>query len=329
MIRSTCLATVSFFLLPSLVAAADWRATAFPVKKHDFGTVAVAAKTEFEFPIHNPFKTTMQIRTVRASCGCTTPILKDKSIKPGESTTLVARFNTGTFRGKRGATLTVVIERPQYSEVRLRVDGYIRKDMVFHPGAVEFGAVEQSKPAVNKSKVLYAGRSDWKIMDVTSNQPWIVPQFAEVSRGGGRVNYEISVNLTDKAPAGFFQDELLVLTNDRSMPRVPLKVSGDVKSPLSISPQSIALGSVKPGETVKQKIILIGREPFNIDAITVEGWKVDFKPAPAPKKTHVVFAEFTPVDAKPGPQKTAITIQTAGENSLKAEAILTAEIRDR
>ncbi len=30
--------------------AADWSDTAFPVKSHDFGTVAVAAKTEFTFP---------------------------------------------------------------------------------------------------------------------------------------------------------------------------------------------------------------------------------------------------------------------------------------
>ena len=44
----------------------------FPVRKHDFGTVAVAAKTEFSFPIENLSNRPIHIRTVRASCGCTT-----------------------------------------------------------------------------------------------------------------------------------------------------------------------------------------------------------------------------------------------------------------
>lgn len=329
MIRLTAFALICTLVGPQFATAADWRATAFPVKKHDFGTVAVAAKTEFEFPIHNPFNSTMTIRTVRASCGCTTPILKSKTIAPGQSSTLVARFNTGTFRGKKGATLTVVVESPKYSEVRLRVDGYIRSDMVFHPGAIEFGTIEQSQPASNTSKVLYAGRSDWKILDVRSNRDWITPQFTETSRGGGRVNYEISVNVAPDAPAGFFQDELVVTTNDRSMPRVPLKVSGEVKSSLAISPRAIGLGDVKPGESIKQKLVVLGQSPFLIDSIQADGWKIDFQPTDKPKKTHVVFAEFTPDESNAGSQKQRLVVTTSGDQSLSAEAMLTAEIRDR
>jgi hypothetical protein len=325
---------IIFALLCSLVSvplstAADWSVSAFPVKKHDFGTVAVASKTEFEFPIRNPFKTTMHIRSVRTSCGCTTAILKDQTIEPGQTGTLLARFNTGTFRGKRGATLTVVIDRPRYSEVRLRVDGYIRSDMVFDPGAIEFGAIEQAQTATSVSKVSYAGRSDWKVIDVRSNLPWLDPQFAEVSRGNGRANYEISVTIGEEAPIGFFQDELVVKTNDRGMPTVPLRVNGEVKSPLTISPQAIAIGKVKPGESVRQKIVLICREPFQVESITAEGWDVEFQPTAKAKKMQILFAEFTAVDAGVGPRKTSVVIEAQGQKSMSAEALLTAEIRDR
>lgn len=313
--------------VPSALAA-DWTDSAFPVKKHDFGTVAVAAKTEFEFPIHNPFDSALHVRSVRASCGCTTPILKDQYIEPGQTGTLVARFNTDTFRGQRGATLTVVVDRPYYSEVRLRVDGYIRSDMVFHPGAIEFGGIEQAEPATRSSKVYYAGRQDWKIVDVQSNRPWLIPEVNEITRGGGRVNYEISVTVREDAPIGFFQDEITVLTDDRSMPRVPLRVSGQVESPLTISPQAIALGSVKPGETVRQKMIVLGREPFEIESIEAEGWEIQYQPSGEAKKTHIIFAEFTAL-ADAGANKSTIVIRTAGEESITAKALLTAEIRDR
>lgn len=329
MIRLTIFALLCSLVSVPVSIAADWSASAFPVKKHDFGTVAVASKTEFEFPIRNPFKTTMHIRSVRTSCGCTTAILKDQTIEPGQTGTLLARFNTGTFRGKRGATLTVVIDRPRFSEVRLRVDGYIRSDMVFDPGAIEFGAIEQAQAATSVSKVSYAGRRDWKIVDVRSNLPWLVPQFAEVSRGNGRANYEISVTITEEAPIGFFQDELVVQTNDRGMPTVPLRVNGEVKSPLTISPQAIAIGKVKPGESVRQKIVLICREPFQVESITAEGWDVEFQPTAEAKKTQILFAEFTALDEGVGPRKTNVVIEAQGQKSMSAEALLTAEIRDR
>ena len=145
MIRLTIFALLCSLVSVPVSTAADWSASAFPVKKHDFGTVAVASKTEFEFPIRNPFKTTMHIRSVRTSCGCTTAILKDQTIEPGQTGTLLARFNTGTFRGKRGATLTVVIDRPRFSEVRLRVDGYIRSDMVLTPVRLNLGRLNKHK----------------------------------------------------------------------------------------------------------------------------------------------------------------------------------------
>jgi hypothetical protein len=313
----------------SSTSAADWSDTAFPIKSHNFGTVAVAAKTEFRFPVYNNFSSTMHIQAVRASCGCTTPIIETNYINPSQSGAIRARFNTDAFRGKRGATLTVVIDQPFYSEVRLRVDGYIRSDMVFHPGAIEFGKLNQGEAVTKAAKVYYAGRDDWEIADVQCNRPWLMPSVSEITRGGGRVNYELAVAVREDAPTGFFQDELLLMTNDRTMPRVPLRVSGQVDSALTISPQAIALGSLKPGQSVTQKMILLGRKPFTIASITAVGWDIKFAPSDTSKKTHILFPQFTPTGSVAGPQKSTIEITTAGDESVTAKALLTADIRDR
>lgn len=324
--------TVSFAIICVLANSAsgqDWTAAAFPIKTHDFGTVAVAAKTEFRFPITNTLSSTMHIQSVRASCGCTTPIIENHYINPGETGSILARFNTDTFRGKKGATLTVVMDQPFYSEARLQVNGYIRSDMVFHPGAIEFGKLNQGEPAQKSTKVLYAGRSTWKIVDLQSNRPWLIPTFVETIREAGRVNYEISVSIREDAPTGFFQDEIVVITDDRSMPRVPLRVSGQIDSALTISPRAMALGSLKPGQSVSQKMILIGKEPFNVAAINAEGWDVKFNPSVDAKRTHVLFVEFTPNQAVSGPVKSTIEITTSGTQSVTAKSLLTADIRDR
>ena len=298
----------------------------FPVRKHDFGTVAVAAKTEFSFPIENQSNRPIHIRTVRASCGCTTPIIESNTIAPNETSYIRARFNTDTFKGKRGANLTVVIDRPVYTEVRLRVDGYIRSDMVFHPGAVEFEGVNANVPVTKTVKVLYAGRKNWQINKIESPRPWLVADFKELNRGRGRVNYEVSVTIASDSPTGFFQDELVVHTNDSEMPRVPLRVSGEITAPLRISPGVIALGNIKPGATASKKLVVLGQTPFVIESLTAEGWRVDVSLSTDAKKTHILQPKFTASSDANGPRKSTLTIKATGEKGMSATALITAEV---
>ncbi len=322
-----CSSIVATDLAVSNASAQDWTAAVFPIKNHEFGTVAVGAKTEFVFPVVNTLSSAIHIQTVRASCGCTTPIVKNEYIAPGETGSIVAQFNTDTFKGKKGATLTVVVDKPFYSEVRLRVDGYIRSDMVFFPGAIEFGNLPQGEAITKSTQVLYAGRSDWQIVDVRSNKPWLMPAAVETVRENGRVNYKINVDIREDAPTGYFQDELVVVTNDRSMPNVPLKVSGQVESALSISPQAIALGSLKSGEPVTRKLVLMGREPFRIESIVAEGWDVNYDPTTEAKKMQMVDVTFTHSGENAGPNKASFVIKTSGDHSVTAKGLITAEIR--
>ncbi len=321
---STAVATV--FAFSSIPARADWTDKAFPVKTHDFGTVAVASKTEFSFPIVNTTGSEMHIREVRTSCGCTTPTLSSNYIPAGGQGSLLARFNTPTFRGKKGATLTVVIDKPVYTEVLLKVNGYIRSDMVFHPGSVEFGTVQQGEAESGSTKVFYAGRSDWQVVDVRANQPWLIPTFQQLERGAGKATYELTVQVREDAPEGFFQDEVIVQTNDRSMPRIPLQVSGNVVTALTVSPQSIALGSLRSGQEVSQRLVLKGREPFAIKSIECAGWDVQFENTSDEKKVHIVNLKLKPNTAQ-GPQRASLVITTNGDEAMTAKAILTADVQ--
>ena len=327
MVRTALVSLIISIAATCQAQSINWKEV-FPVRKHDFGTVAVAAKTEFRFPVQNDSNRPIHIRTVRASCGCTTPIVESKTIQPNQTSYIRARFNTDTFKGKRGANLTVVIDRPVYTEVRLRVDGYIRSDMVFHPGSVEFESVSGSEPTTRTVKVLYAGRKNWQIMKIESPNSWLATSFKEINRGRGRIDYEVAVTLKADAPAGFFQDELIVHTNDSEMPRVPLRVSGEVTAPLKISPGVIELGKIEKGASVTRKLIVLGKTPFVIDSLTADGWKVQVSLDAEAKKTHILQTTFTSENNDPGPRKSELVIKVAGDNAMSASALVTAEIAD-
>ena len=100
------------------------------VVEHDFGTVARGGKAEYDFVFENRYKEDVHIASVRSSCGCTTPIIVNDTLKSWEKGIIRAKFNSRTHIGKKKATITVVIDRPFPAEVQLTVAGYIRSDVV-------------------------------------------------------------------------------------------------------------------------------------------------------------------------------------------------------
>eukprot|EP01013_Petalomonas_cantuscygni_P044791 TRINITY_DN9433_c0_g1_i1.p1 TRINITY_DN9433_c0_g1~~TRINITY_DN9433_c0_g1_i1.p1 ORF type:complete len:373 (+),score=43.90 TRINITY_DN9433_c0_g1_i1:94-1212(+) len=300
-------------MLIALVApqagAVEWADNMFPVKKHEFGTVAVAAKTEFRFPFKNLYKEDVHVSTVRASCGCTTPIIENHTLKTGETGHILARFNTGSFHGKKGATLTVVIDKPYYAEVQLRVDGYIRRDIVFNPGQVEFGSVMQGESVHKEIGVTYAGRSDWKIVEVQSPSPNVAAAFEEVSRNGGRVSYKLNVAFDGAAEPGQAHTNIVVITNDRAMPRVPLEVTYEVRPAVIVSPQVMAIGNLKPGESSEQRLVVRSDKPFRLTDIKAEGFSIEYKANAESKKMHVLPLKITAGD-KAGSMSQRLIVHT-------------------
>lgn len=259
-------------LITSSCFAEAWVTKMFGETKHDFGTVARGADTVYKFPAKNIYKQDVELLSVSSSCGCTSPVIDKKTLKTGETGYVTATFNTRTFTGVHGATLTVNVrwkdgDNWRHGETQLRVDGNIRGDIVFQPGAVKFESVDQGTPAEQKVEVTYAGRSDWKVADVRGASDAIEVELTQKQRYTGRVSYELLVRLKDTAAAGYFNEQLVLVTNDEEYPRIPIYVTGRVVAQLSVAPESLMLGDVIQGEKVSKKLLVRGKAPFKITSI--------------------------------------------------------------
>ncbi|MEX0712449.1 MAG: DUF1573 domain-containing protein [Pirellulales bacterium] len=292
-----------------LAGAQQWAATMFDQTSHDFGAVARGAAVEHRFTLTNLYRDEIHIAVVRASCGCATPSISRQTLKSGERGQVVVRYNTDRFRGQRGATLTVVIDRPAYAEVQLRVDGYIRTDVVLDPGAVRFGDVGQGEASVRRVRVRHAGRSDWRIVDVQPKIPYLDVSWAQTPSRAGEHAYELAVQLNQDAPAGYLREQLLLLTNDRRMSRVPLMVEGRVVPQLSVSPASLSLGSVAPGQRITRQLVVQGKQPFRITGVECDNEHFEFELPEGEKKVHLLPMTFV-AGGEPGKFSEVIRIKT-------------------
>ena len=289
-------------LVATAIVIAAWASTAsatqlsglFKTTNHDFGTVARAAKTEYRFTFDNPYNQTIQVRSVRTSCGCTTPSVETEIVPPGGRGSILAKFNTGTHTGSRSATLTVTFDKPTFSEIQLHVKGYIRSDVVFQPGEAAFGNMMQGTSKSIEVGVDYAGKPAWKINQVTSSDSFITVVPTEVSRQNGRVRYNLVVSMSGGAPVGPLESELVVHTNDRNLTTVPLRLMANIAPEISVSPQTLSLGDIVQGAPIKQLIVLKGHQPFLIKSIESREFDIEAKLSEESKTLHALPMIITP-----------------------------------
>ncbi|MGA2034929.1 MAG: DUF1573 domain-containing protein [Thermoguttaceae bacterium] len=286
----------------------EWATKMFENAEHDFGNCARGAKAEHEFALSNIYMEEVHITGVRSSCGCTSVRVGTPTLRTYEKGAIIATFNTGLFLGQRGATLTVTLDKPYPAEVQLHVKGYIHGDVVFEPGSVQLGDVDPAVGAQRQVTVSYAGRSDWRILDVRGVDPHLSAGLVEISRTGGQVAYALAVRLNPGASVGYLNDQIMLVTNDPRTPQIPLTVEARVLGSVTVSPSSLFLGVVEPGERVTKPLVVKGKTPFRIVSISCADGSFEFgrESDPAPKLLHVIPVTFV---AGPNSGKVVRTIR--------------------
>jgi hypothetical protein len=173
--------------------------------------------------------------------------------------------------------------------------------------------------------VRYAGRSDWKITEVKTANPNLEAKIAETSRQGGQVSYRLSVRLKPGAPAGYLQDQVLLVSDDRRV--MPVNVEGRLVAELSVNPASLAFGRLEPGQKVTKQIVVQGKRPFTIaDIVCNNNECFTFEISKEAKRVHLIPVTFT-AGNEMGPISQKIQIRTdlasgaAGEVRALAEVV--------
>lgn len=302
-------AALAVLLAVAPATAQEWARKMVETKDHDFGVVARGSDTVFKFPVKNIYKEEVVLGSVRSSCGCTSASLEKPVIKTFETGYVVAKFNTRTFTGDHSATLTLQISKPYPAQLQVRVRGNIRGDVVFEPGSIDFGQVDQGTPHEQSASISYAGRSGWTVQDVRAANEHLEANLVERLRNGGRVIYDLTVRMKETAPAGFLKSQVILVTNDASNPRIPLEVSAEVRPELMIAPTSLVLGDIPQGETVTKRVLVRGKRPFRVTDVKCDDERFAFDMSDSAGTKQIVTLRFTSA-GKPSRLRVPITVET-------------------
>ncbi len=292
LLRATVLAAAVVASGSVPAAAQEWARKMFTVTSHNFGTVAKGSKTEYRFVFRNIYNEDLHVVGVRTSCGCTSPTVTKQDLKTHETAEVVATFNTRTFQGQHGATLTVTFDKPFYAEVQLRVAGNIRGDVTFDPPFVDLGTVDLGKGSERQVRVTRLGSVPWEIKDVRSANPNFEVSLSKPTREGGRTIYELTTRLKPDTPAGYVKGQLILVTNDPRATQIPMDVEGRVVAEVTVSPQLLALGSVPAGETVTKNVVIRANREFKITGVFCSDGCLTCEPKTTAARVHILPVTF-------------------------------------
>lgn len=303
----------------------SWADKMFKVRTHDFRAVGRGTKCEYRFNFTNLYEQDIHIAAVRSSCGCTTPTVTKNTLKTHEEAAVVAKFNTETFIGQKSATVTVVIDRPTYAEVRLTVSGFIRTDITFDPPEVAFGEIGTKETSKNDIVITHNGNPNWQITDVRSLCPHLQVQLSKPERLPNQVKYRMQVNVLPSMPEGDVHERLTLVSNDRKFPTTEMSINGRVRPTLSVSPAAVSFGTVAAGNSSAKRLVIRGDDPFSVKQVVCPDGRFKFDLPEGSKKLHIINVQFTAGET-PSKIGQEIRIITDLENDKSVRCILTGAV---
>jgi len=95
----------------------------------DLGKIRGNTQNDVEFKFTNNGKSDLVLRHIRSTCGCTAVQQGNQGvgIKPGESSSIKATFNSGSYKGKVTKAIYVYTNDPKNSEVVLMLNAEVEQ----------------------------------------------------------------------------------------------------------------------------------------------------------------------------------------------------------
>jgi Protein of unknown function (DUF1573) len=250
------------------------------------------------FRLKNNTGRTVHISGVRVSCGCVTASALDTYLAPGQSTAIQAYMDTQRFLGSKVVTIYVSFDQPHWEEVRLWVQANSRDDLVVSPEAFALGQAKRGSMPSGSVTVSFAGNGQWQISDVERDSNYIQTTLRELRRDVAEVSYQVTATVRADAPAGKWYTDIWLRTNNPAMLKIRVPLTVEIESALSISPNAVQLGQVKPGTEEQRKVIVRGIKPFRITKIEGSDDQLSVRDSTSESKSvHVLTVTLKPTKA--------------------------------
>lgn len=209
----------------------DWQTAVIASREHNFGTIPRGSDVSHEVELTNVWAEPLVFERVDYPGSLQVAYIKKARLAPGEKTKLVVTLDGARFSGPKSWLITIAFKVGENTaKVPLIVRANARPDVVVNPRRVDLGVVSRLEKHFESIEIEYAGKLDWKIESVvTNNGSVLLASVEEIYRRQGAVGYRLRISVIENASFGEILENVIVITNDCDMPRFPVAIVGKIE----------------------------------------------------------------------------------------------------
>jgi len=212
-----------FLCLVSSIALAQPKIELKSGTNLSFGDVVSGAKVSKEVTIMNTGKDTLHIKDVRAQCGCTATLLREKVLAPAQEANLSITFNaTGYRAGKVQKHVYIESDDPQTPTLTLEFEPNVIQILDITPNMLSFNDAKVDSEMTRSVKIKNTSHEPIKIVNIDNTF-----EYLKVSTSKNELAPGDSLELTGvlKTPKpGSYQATVILMTDNPNLSRAEVKV---------------------------------------------------------------------------------------------------------
>lgn len=288
-------------LIATLPAFAQAPAISFDRTHADLGRISPDKKVSVRFKVSNTGNAPLQITGVNPSCGCTSTVLGNWYLKPGESSDVEAVFDPDHMKGVVRKSLSVVSNDPKNPSALLTFEAEVVREVMTSVDAVFFTMATRTGTQTSKVKIWSGVGEDVKILEAKAPG---APYLKLIPKGEGKeATLEVVLDGT-QIPANlrFGQEQITVRTNNAKMPTIMLPVNWSMRPSFQMDPVRVSWDAAKAGTALTKTVTFkqMENKPFRILSVKPSReWLTVTTPSATAAPQHT-FTVTLSKDAKPG-----------------------------
>jgi len=179
---------------------------------YDFGEKNNTEFVEHDYPIRNEGTLSLEILTVKASCGCTAVKPSMDVIPPGGEASIRARLDLRGRHGFQRKTITVKSNDPNTPSLVLQLRGTAIQPLRAQPSSLFFGRVGTDGARVRTFDII-SGRGPIQIENIRTDNPGIVVKALPDQSAADGSSHHFELTLDSSLPAGNLNGKVFVKTD--------------------------------------------------------------------------------------------------------------------
>lgn len=264
----------------------------------DFGTVPKGQVLDWSFEIRNTGSKDLEVISAKPACGCTVADF-DKVIKPGQKGKVTAHVDTTNFSGPIAKQVTLETNDPTTPSAQVTITAVVKPYVDAYPaGYVRYNMLqgETDKQTVT---IFSEEEQPFEITKIDVPQEWIKVDYKKaegndlvpkVGRAGqNQYKFDITVGGPD-VKVGPLAEKVKIHTNSKYQPEISLSLTGIVRPPYRVEPQTVNFGEVAPTDTAATRTVVIRSNDLKAPE--------NFVVSKAESGVPGVIATVTPTDRK-------------------------------